>query len=161
MAAHPSGLNKHQRGVAKKLVMQAAWLAYRHRGAVHYTQGGMRWQGIRSHLIARNGHYPNWADCSSYTTWCLWNGLRHYGVRDVVNGLNWNAGYTGTQLNHGVRATGRLLQGDLVIYGRSFPGHHVAIYVGNGMVLSHGQEAGPLYLPYRYRSDILSIRRYI
>jgi hypothetical protein len=29
------------------------------------------------------------------------------------------------------------------------------------MVLSHGQEAGPLYLPYRYRSDILSIRRYI
>lgn len=95
-------------------------------------------------------------------TWCLWNALNvTYGHSDSVNGTQWRAGYTGTLLTHGERVWGPLLVGDPVIYGRGFPGHHVAIYVGNGRVISHGSEAGPLLLPVHYRSDVMQVRRYI
>jgi hypothetical protein len=51
--------------------------------------------------------------------------------------------------------------GCAVIYGTGWPGEHVAIYAGHGMVYSHGSEAGPFYLDYRYRSDILQFRSYV
>lgn len=142
--------------------MQAATLGLRHAPSIHYTQGTRRWQGINQHLLSKHGDYPKYADCSSFTTWCLWNALKvTYGVRDVVNGANWRAGFTGTMLTHGKRVRLGLRRGDLVIYGRGYPGAHVAIYIGGGMVISHGSEAGPLKLPLRYRRDVLQIRRYI
>jgi len=70
-------------------------------------------------------------------------------------------------LSHGkqVKHVENALRGDCVIYGRGFPGHHTAIIVGfkNGipMIVSHGSQAGPFYLPYNYRSDVMQIRRYI
>lgn len=84
----------------------------------------------------------------------------HLGHRDTVNGESWRAGFTGTLLEHG-REVGTPAPGDLALYGSGFPGEHVAIYTGGGLVVSHGSEAGPLLLPLHYRSDLMQIRRYI
>lgn len=156
-----SSLTAAQRSHARARAVQAAMLCWRNRGVIHYTQGGSRWQGINGNLQSQRGQFPRFADCSSFTTWCIWNAIKvTYGRPDVVNGLGWRAGYTGTMLNHGSRVSG-LMPGDCIIYGRGFPGHHTAIYVGNGKVVSHGSEAGPLLLYWRYRGDVLAIRRYI
>lgn len=162
-APNPTGLSTVHRVRARDLACGAAALAYRNRGSVHYSQNArLRWTGIRADLKAWQGEYPKNADCSSYVTWAVWNGLDHYDVRDVVNGLRWQAGYTGTMLTHGAHVSpSRLIRGDAVIYGRSWPGLHTAIYMGGGMVLSHGSERGPLLLPVFYRGDVLGCRRYI
>src|SRR5947207_6348351 len=147
-----SGLGRSHRRVARRRVLQAAYLGLHHSASIHYTQGGARWQGIADHRLAKHGRYPNYADCSAFATWCLWNGLKvTFNVRDVVNGARWQAGYTGTMLNHGKRVRGARKVGDCVIYGNGFPGEHVAIYVGGGRVISHGSEAGPFLLPVHYR----------
>lgn len=158
-----SGLDLPHRVAVRKLATNAAMLGYYHRDVLHYTQDqGYRWEGIRTGRLAKLGHYPNHADCSAFASWCLWNGLREFGVHDVVNGLNFAAGYTGTMLQHGNRVTdGSLLRGDLVIYGSGWPGAHVAIAVGDGKVVSFGSEPGPFLLPWNYRRDVLQVRRFI
>ena len=50
---------------------------------------------------------------------------------------------------------------NLAIYGYGFPGEHVAVCLGGGMVFSHGSEAGPFKLRLHYRPDLYQIRRYI
>lgn len=168
----PSGLRDGHRTLARDRSVQAAMLGFRNRGAIHYTMGGARWQGIADTRYSRQGQFPNQADCSAYATWCLWNALWvPFKVKDVVNGANWKAGYTGTMLEHGRVITGGtdpMRRGDLIIYGTGRPGKHVAIMVGRKggkrgvpMVVSHGSEGGPYYLAWNYRSDILSVRRYI
>lgn len=152
--AHPP-VPKAGNAVARALA--AFDLAYRHRGEVHYTMGGSRWQGIHTGLRADKGQFPRYADCSSIFTWCYWQTLGH--GPDVVNGLTWGAGYTGTLLSHG-RRLDRPQPGCAIIYGHHWPGVHVAMYDKNGMCYSHGSERGPLYVNYRYRSDILAIRAY-
>jgi cell wall-associated NlpC family hydrolase len=157
-----SGLSRaHQRRVRNRVV-EAAELALRHRVVVHYTQGARRWEGIARKLHAHRGQYPHYADCSAFATWCLWNGLHVlYGVRDVVNHAGWKGGFTGTMLNGGVRVHGRRRVGDLILYGGGPNAEHVAVYVGGGMVISHGSEGGPYKLPVNYRSDVRETRRYI
>lgn len=155
-----SGLSPQHQRQAVNMALQAAVLGFHHQPAIHYTQGPERWQGINNHRKAWRGEYPTQADCSAYVTWCLWNGLDHFHVRDTVNGQGWRAGYTGTMLEHGQRV-GSPLPGDAVIYGSSWPGEHTALYTGGGLVVSHGSEAGPMLIPWRYRPDVLSIRRYI
>jgi hypothetical protein len=162
-------MTKEQRTRARRAAVNAAWIGYNHRGAVHYTQGSSRWQGIADTRYSAKGQYPNEADCSAYATWCLWNGLYViYKKPDVVNGASWKAGFTGTMLEHGraIEHIKNVRWADCVIYGvPGTVGKHVAIIVGkkNGvpMVISHGSEGGPYYLPYNYRKDIQSIRRYI
>ena len=162
-----SGLNATNQARARDRAVQAAMLGYTHKVALHYTQGGARWQGIASRCNARAGQYPRYADCSSFVTWCIWNGLYlGFGKGDDVNGLGWRAGFTGTMLSHGhvVPHQASALPGDAVIYGRRPNGSHTAMVVKSGgtpMVVSNGSEAGPFYLSYNYRRDILSIRRYI
>lgn len=168
--ASVSGLSLEHRVHARDRAVQAALLGYKNKGVVHYTQGGARWQGINKKLDASKGHFPNYADCSAYATWCIWNGLYlPYKHSDTVNGAAWHYGFTGTMLNHGkqVRNVGNVQRADCVIYGNGPPGHHTAIVVGRRksdnkpMVISHGSEAGPFYLPYDYRNDVMQIRRYI
>lgn len=156
-----SGLSPAHARKAVNLTLQAAVLGLRHAPVIHYTQGELRWQGIDRRRLASAGAFPNYADCSAYASWCYWNGVRaHLGHTDIVNGEHWLAGYTGTMLEHGRRVE-RAIPGDAVIYGSGFPGEHVAIYTGGGLVVSHGSEAGPLLLPWNYRSDVMQIRRYI
>ena|SRR5262245_600491 len=160
-------LSAQQRKQARDRAGQAAWLAYNNKANVHYTQGGNRWEGIANKLNARHGKYPNNADCSSFATWCLWNGLYlAFQSSDVVNATSWRSGYTGTMLGNGkIVKPENALKGDLVLYGKGHPGAHVAIVVGKKdgvpMVISHGSEAGPFFVPYNYRPDVMSIRRYI
>ncbi len=156
----PSGLSPDHRRKAINMALQAAVLGYHNREAIHYTQGPKRWEGIDQHRKAWRGEYPNYADCSAYVTWCLWNGLDHFGEPDIVNRQRWLAGYTGTMLQHG-ESVSSPRPGDAIIYGISYPGEHTAIYTGGGLVVSHGSEPGPLLIPWRYRPDVLSIRRYI
>ena len=147
--------------------MQAANLTYAHEPTVHYTQGAARWQGIAEQRKASAGHWPNYCDCSSFATWCIWNALYLlFGMEDVVNGADWRAGYTGTMLAHGqVVAPRDALPGDCALYGvRGSTGAHTAICISGGpvpIVISHGSESGPHRLAYNYRSDFMSIRRYI
>lgn len=162
-------MNKAQRRRARLAAADAAWLAYNHRSRVHYTQGARRWEGIKDTRYSAKDQYPNYADCSAFATWCIWNGLYVlYKKKDVVNAAAWKAGYTGTMIEHGkpIRYVKNVLTGDCVIYGSSRTNtKHTAIVVSkrNGvpMVISHGSEGGPYFLPYNYRSDIVAIRRYI
>lgn len=159
-----SGLSAEHRREARDLAVRAAVLCLSHRDQVHYTQDARRWEGINKELKAYRGQFPKYADCSAFATWCIWNGLDHFGVRDTVNGQNWRAGYTGTMLSHGkvVQHRDNVLRGDCVLYGRKgTTGEHTAICIGNGMVISHGSEAGPFKLPIDYRTDVIEIRRYI
>lgn len=162
-------LTEGQRKRARNIVAEAALLGYHNRGDIHYSRGTIRWQGIDGKYESRKGQYPRNADCSAYSTWCLWNGLYvAYNKIDVVNGARWRAGYTGTMMAHGVvvRRVSDMRKADVVLYAYSGQTPtHVATVVGrdkNGvpMVVSHGSEAGPLYLPYNYRR-IICVRRYI
>jgi hypothetical protein len=162
-----SGLDFNQRIQCRELAVQAAKLAHAHRAQVHYTEGKDRWLGITMKRVAADGEFAHFADCSSFVTWCLWNGLAHvFNTKDVVNGKAWKAGYTGTMYDNGmvVHDIANVLRGDCVLYGPP-PGAHVAIVIGrmNGtpMVISHGSEPGPFYLAYDYRSDFHQFRRYI
>lgn len=166
--ASVSGLNREQRIRARDRVVQAALLGFHHAPKIHYTQGPKRWEGIDKRLNARLGQFPTQADCSSFATWCLWNGLfLGFGLGDNVNGQGWAAGYTGTMLDHGkqVRSVTNAQRGDLVLYGSGPPGEHVTVVVamkgGVPMVVSHGSEGGPYHVKYNYRSDVYQIRRYI
>jgi cell wall-associated NlpC family hydrolase len=134
---------------------------------LYCTSGALRWDGIVHRRIARAGQYPAYADCSSFVTWCLWNGL-YLGINvgDVVNGAHWRAGFTGTMLQHGAAVSaGSALPGDAVIYGRrGTSGAHTAIVVrsrSTPMVGPNDSEGGPFDLRYNNRSDVLPIRRYI
>ena len=155
-----SGLGREHARSATNMALQAAVLGYHHRASIHYTEGAQRWSGISGYKKAWRGQYPPFADCSAYVTWCLWNGLDHFHVRDIVNRCAWRAGFTGTMLEHGRRVDSPF-PGCAVIYGTRYPGEHTAIYTGGGLVVSHGSEPGPLLLPWRYRGDVLSIRSYI
>jgi hypothetical protein len=162
-----SGLSAAHRLEARTLARRAALLGLRRAPLLHYTQSGLRWEGIANRLKAYRGKCPTHADCSAFVTWCLWNGLDHFDVRDTVNGQNWRAGYTGTMIEHGkpVRHHGNALVGDGVLYGDPFGSSgHTAIIVGHKagriLVVSFGSEAGPFLLPYDYR-PVTAIRRYV
>lgn len=144
-------------GTVVNRALDAFELAYRHRAEVHYTMGGRRWQGIQAGLRADKGQFPRWADCSSMFTWCYWQALGR--GPDILNGQSWDAGFTGTLLLRGQRLS-KPEPGCAIIYGRGWPGVHVAMYDKNGMAYSFGSERGPLYVPWRYRSDVLALIRY-
>lgn len=149
-----SGLSYWHKRRAVKMVQQAAVLAWRHKWAIHYTQGPLRWEGINQHKKAWRGEFPIRADCSAFGAWVLWNGLDHFHVRDCVNGLHWLGGFTGTMMMHG-RKVQSPIPGDAVFYY-----DHVAMYTGGGLVVSHGSEGGPYLLPWDYR-HVIDVRRYI
>jgi hypothetical protein len=163
-----SGLARDQRIIARDRTVQAALLTLGQAPQLHYTQDGRRWDGIAKRRNAQLGQFPTHSDCSSFATWCLWNGLQlTFGIADIVNGTGWTSGFTGSMLQHGrrVRHPANALKGDCVFYGSGPPGQHVTIVVGRRAgvpwVVSHGSEPGPFHVAYDYREDVLQIRRYI
>jgi hypothetical protein len=166
MSDSVSGLSPDHRAHARELILKSAHNMMKHVSAIHYTQSASRWEGINKKLTVTKGQYPNYADCSAMATWLLWDAMaRPYGVRDLVNGAAWRAGYTGTQYTRGkaVQHDKNLKVGDLIFYGNQGGGipEHVAIYIGGGKVFSHGSEAGPYILGLDYRRDRRMSRRYI
>lgn len=173
MSGTLSNLRPIDKQIARAIARRAALVGLKNASALHYTEGSSRWQGISEHLSSEQGHFPDWADCSSFASWCLWNGLfLRFNQPDNVNGENWSGGYTGTLLDHG-QVVGNLHQvawGDLVLYGTpGTTGAHTAIITNVGTknaggvphVVSNGSEGGPYWLPYNYRSDVMCVRRYI
>ena len=162
-----SGLSKENRLQARRSAVKAAVLGFSHAPQMHYTQHGVkRWEGIAQSLRSAHDQFPRNADCSSFATWCLWNGLKaRFGVRDTVNNANWRSGFTGTMHNNGKRVIHKenWLLADLVLYGivGRPETHHVAIHVGDGWVISFGSDPGPFKIRWNYRSDVLAVRRYI
>jgi cell wall-associated NlpC family hydrolase len=153
---------------ARERAVRAAMLGHRHRDAILYSQHPVkRWEGIAKRLRAGEGEFPRFADCSSYVTWCLWDALGGPNAgRDIVNGSNWTAGYTGTQLGHGREVPiNRAQIGDLAFYGPSRGNiNHVTIVVAPGRVVSHGQDSGPLLVPIDYTrpgGSLKLVRRYL
>lgn len=165
LGASASGLSAEHRAKAKSLAIAAARLGLEHAPAIHYSQGASRWDWFKRKMKAYLGQFPTKLDCSAFVTWCEWNGLEHFGVRDTVNGTNWSGGgFTGTMIEHGktVQHEASIQWGDAAIYGASPSStEHTAICVGGGMVISHGSEAGPFLLPLHYRPDLLVVKRYV
>jgi hypothetical protein len=87
-----SGLSRDQRIRCRDRVVQAARLTLANKEHTHYTEGPLRWDGIKNRRNAEIGQFPEYSDCSSFATWCLWNGLvLRFGLGDVVNGAGWPA----------------------------------------------------------------------
>lgn len=121
----------------REAIVAAAMWGYYNRDAIHYSQSGMRMKDF-----GPPPNVPNNTDCSGFATWCY----KAAGARDP-NGRGFDGtGYTGTLWGHGTAIPRAQLQpGDLVFYRNPLSvNSHVAVYVGNGKVSSHGQEAGPL-----------------
>lgn len=166
-----STLGSRDKQIARNIARRAALLGFRNAAALHYTEEAARWQGIDQNKLSEKGQFPTEADCSSFATWCLWNALHvRFSLPDNVNAAKWQGGYTGTLIDCGqpVSKLSDVRWGDLVIYGEPGDTKHVAIVTnigsprGNGVhVISNGSEGGPYWLPYNYRPDVLSIRRYI
>lgn len=158
-------ITPRHREIARQRVLTACELMLAHPAEIHYSQGPDRWEGITQRLVAPHGQYPRHADCSSTVTWMLWQALYNtFGVRDVVNGEGWRAGFTGTMAAHGEHVeprVGHLRIGDALLYGRAPIYEHTTIYTGGGMCFSHGSEGGPYKLPINYRPDLNTARRYI
>lgn len=157
-----TGLNVAQRVRARKRIVAAAYTCLHNSSVMAYSQRADRWSGIDNHLRSYKGQVPRTSDCSSSSTWMIWDAVqRYWPLPDFVNGEGWKAGYTGTMQDHGRRVTGRKLPGDLVFYGDQGGGvaEHVAVYVGKGLVVSHGSPGAHL-LPWDYRS-VNEVRRYI
>lgn len=155
-------LNTRERLRARDLAVQAAVLAVLRNRSIQYTMGPKRWDPIARDRKAWRGETDAFQDCSSFATWCLWNGLDHFGIGDVVNGQRFAAGWTGSTVQHGERVPrANVLRGDCLFYADAAGAiNHVTIYVGGGMVISHGSEPGPSKLRMDYR-PIVQIRRYI
>lgn len=93
---------------------------------------------------------PRHTDCSGYVSWV-------YFQAGLPNPNGSGVGTTHTLIYHGapIPHNGPLHVGDLIFYGSN---SHVAIYIGHGLVSSHGQNFINIH-PYDYRS-IYAIRRY-
>lgn len=140
----------HQETIADKVVRIALY-AYSMRDYMHYTQDGRRMTDFDP-----PPNVPNYTDCSGFATW----DYKSAGAPDP-NGFGYNGyGYTGTMLLHGTYLTfTNLKRGCLIFYGRPVV-THVAIYIGNGRVVSFGSESGPYVLSWNYRSDANQARSY-
>lgn len=138
-------------------VVSAAWEGYLKRDQIHYTQFDRRMSGVRDKILLP--HVPPWEDCSSFSIWCYWIA----GAPDPT-GFGYNGyGNTGSLWPHGKHVTiAQCRLGDLIFYGwKNGQPEHVAIYVGNGMVVSNGSEGGPYYERWNYRGDFIGARSYL
>ena len=143
---------------ARGRIVQAAMFCHARRESIHYTQGAMRMQGVRERR--RLPRFPVWEDCSSFATWLYWQ-----AGADDPNAAGYNGfGFTGTQVSN---PKGRSIPpdqarpGDLVFYGGTpATPSHVAVYVGDRRVVSHGSEPGPHLLAVDYR-PIGHVRSYL
>jgi cell wall-associated NlpC family hydrolase len=176
---HSAGLlqreyqRRHPRTTAREVAVSAAMLALQHRGKLVYSGRnrptvGRRWQGIEEEITPPD--VPQYADCSSLVTWCLWL-ARDLGADDPSL-RDWAPGHTGSMQRGGRPVTlAGARPGSLFFYENDRMGGHVAIMVERvrdiPFVVSFGFEGGPSYVRYDYRrrflgwNDLASIRDYI
>lgn len=119
--------------------------------AEYYTQGPLRWQGVRAvygKVTKQRIPTLRGGDCSAgYTRWVLWGLQQALGrvPHDVVNGSRWQGGYTGT-----IAVTCRRVMtpqvGDAILYGRGDYSHVTGVYdVAQRTCISHGRARAEIY----------------
>lgn len=82
---------------------------------------------------------PVYIDCSGFAIACY----KAAGLHDPSDNNYDGSGYTGSMITHCTRVSlGDATPGDLVFYGPP-PCLHVTVYIGNGQVVSMGQEGDP------------------
>lgn len=150
------GLSAAHRLEVKRFIVVYARELLSRPGDVHYTQGSNRWDGI-AHNKHQDDLFPFFGDCSSTATFLENRGLEHVhpGIHDIVNGEEWDAGFTGTIAAHGHRVhhDANIQIGDLILYGLAPDFEHVVVSLGGRKCFSHGSEAGPFTLDIDYRTD--------
>jgi len=143
---------------SREEVVDAGFYWYSKRFSIDYSQWRPYQKGVPL-------WFPDRWDCSGFVTVCYYAG----GVNDP-NGRGYDGlGYTGTLMSRGERVSkSQMKPADLIFYGFNRtprPGFgwgaptHVAMYVGNDMVLSLGSSPMGHYR-YDYRSDINHFRTY-
>ncbi len=134
----------------------AAALIYYHD---EQTSHAMHYSETRPMLLARLPAVPPVCDCSWFATQCFWDAQRPDPNGDGYDG----SGNTQTLLAHGMQvATSAAQPGDLVFYGvwgSATNPAHVAVSIGNGEVVSMGQEGDPSIHPISYRV-VVEVRSY-
>lgn len=119
--------------------------------AAYYTQGAKRWQGVNVVYgltkVQQQIPYLRSGDCSAgFTRWMLWALQQHLGhvPNDVVNGLSWKAGFTGSIVDTMTRVRGQVKIGDAALFG-SGNFHHVMGVIDPAEKLcgNHGSDSGP------------------
>lgn len=126
---------------ARKRLQIMAMYGYYHREQMYYVSGRTHPEHLNERFHPDNfagpPNVPTWLDCSGFTAWCYWNGLK-------IN----IGGWTGPQYDLGAPVSlAQLKVGDLCFFGTPrTPGGaaHVIIYVGHGQAVSHGQDEGPI-----------------
>jgi hypothetical protein len=136
-------------------VAAAAFIYYHDERASH----DMHYSETRPMLLVRLPAVPPVSDCSWFATQCFWD-----AQRPDPNGYGYDgAGNTETMLAHGTQVTPSAARaGDLVFYGvwgSTANPAHVAVFVGQGEVVSMGQEGDPSIHPIGYRT-VVAVRRY-
>lgn len=113
-------------------------------GEEYYTQGSARWQGVTAvygKVAVIHGTYPRLksGDCSAgYTRWVLIALEQSLGrvPRDIVNGADWRAGYTGS-IYRVCQHVQTPKIGDAILY----PNHVTGVYdVKDRTCISHGRD---------------------
>ena len=128
----------------RRVIMRAALLGVKLHRTMTYTEDSRRWSGIASARRSILDEVPPFSDCSSFATWCYWDATRWLALPDIVNGEHWQAGYTGTMIQHGEAVPiADALVGDLIFYGAVTLPYHVAICAGGGNVVSMGRQGAP------------------
>lgn len=136
-------LFKHSQLVdARHRLKRAAMFAYS-TAPWHYAGPGApsawiakRMEGVRDGIMP--SEHPMFEDCSSGYTWLCF--VSH--IPDP-NGRGYDGqGYTGTMIGAGKKVA-KPDVGDAVFYGDPKLPFHVAMYLGDGRVWSHGAEGGP------------------
>ena len=131
-------------GLRARIVQLARW-GIRNEPQIHYQQ-------LRPvDGIDHPKKLPLYTDCSGFSTLCY----KWAGSPVDPNGGNWTGAYTGTMLTHCRHIPQSAVRpGDLVVWG-AYPGHHVALVLeagGDPLLCSHGQEKGPLAIPFSVES---------
>lgn len=153
MEASCESLTEKPETKIRQAIREAAMYWNRVRDQIAYSQ-------TRPWPLIHPPHIPRLLDCSGFVSIC------HYAAgADNPNNRQWDGqGYTGTLMGGGKKCSySDLKVGDAIFYGYTthpspaFPygsPTHVSLYVGDGMIVSHGSDSGPSYYNYRYRSDI-------
>lgn len=123
-----------------------------HDGAEYYTQGPQRWQGVNAvhGIVEVTEDIPELeaGDCSAgLTRWQLWALQQSLGrvPRDIVNGCDWKAGFTGTIASTCLRVVTPKV-GDAILYGSGTFSHVTGVYdVEQRLCISHGRAKAEIY----------------
>lgn len=118
-------------------------------GEEYYTQGAARWQGVTAvygKTSVVKGVIPRLrsGDCSAgYTRWVLFGLEQSLGriPRDIVNGADWKAGYTGS-IYRVCRHFSTPKIGDAILY----PNHVTGVFdIEARTCISHGRDRAEIY----------------